>query len=147
MTTGKRWKTLFNKTNYFYGLEMLAILALVIDPEAEIDGKAIVFYLDNDNEAKSLVKNKSDTRAIQAMALLICHLLAIMGVRAWFEWFGSKFNPSDLPTRNESLPFPVRRKYQLRNMGRAHELIQEGLTCVEEGRPVPIPKGFPGFSG
>ena len=58
MTTGKRWKTILNKTNYIYGLEMLAVLALVIDPKAGIDGKAIVFYIDNDNAAEALVKNK-----------------------------------------------------------------------------------------
>ena len=147
MTTGKRWKTLFNKTNYIYGLEMLALLALVIDPRADIDGKAIVFYLDNDNAVKALVKNKSDTRVIQTMTLLIWHILALRGVRAWFEWVGSDFNPADLPARKAQLPFPVQRKYQFRNLDRAHELIQAGLLCVESGRPVPIPNGFPGFSG
>ena len=146
MTTGKRWKTLFNKTNYIYGLEMLALLALVIDPRADIDGKAIVFYLDNDNAVKAMVKNKSDTRVIQTMTLLIWHILAIRGVRAWFEWVGSNFNPADLPTRKAPLPFPVRKNYQFRNLNRAHELIKEGLICVENGRPIPIPTGIPGFS-
>lgn len=80
MTTAKRWKAVFNKTNYIYGLEILALLALVIDPQAQIDGKSIVLYLDNDNDVKALVRNKSDTRAIQVMTLLIWHMLAIRGV-------------------------------------------------------------------
>ena len=149
MTTGKRWETLFNKTNYIYGLKMLALLALAVGPMADIDGKAIVFYLDNVNAAKALVKNRSDTRSIHAVTLLNWHVLALMGggVRAWFEWFGSAFNLADLPTRMAPLPFPVRRKYQFRNLDRAHELIQEGLIFLGNGRPVPTPTGISGFSG
>ena len=79
MTTGKRWKTIFNKTNYIYGIEMLDALALAIGPKARIDGKSIVFYLGNDNAVKFLVKNKSDTRAINVMTLLIWHMIAIRG--------------------------------------------------------------------
>ena len=109
MTTGKRWKTIFNETNYIYGLEMLAVLALVIDPKADIDGKAIVFYLDNDNAVKALVKNKSDIRAIQVMTLLIWHIIALRGIRSWFEWVGSDYNPADIPTRKRPLTPQPRR--------------------------------------
>ena len=151
MTTGKRRKSIFNKTNYIYGLEMLAAAALVIDPKADIDGKAIVFYIDNDNAAKALVGNKSDTRAIQVATLLVWHMLALMGVRAWFEWVGADYNPADTPppppARRHPLPFPARAMYQFRNLERAHQLIQEGLTCVESGLSAPIARGVPGFSG
>ena len=146
MTTGQRWKTLFNKTNYIYGLEMLAILALVIDPMADIDGKAIVFYIDNDNSVKSLVKNQSDTRVIQTMTLLNWHMLALRGVRSWFEWVGSNLNPADLPTRRKTLPFLTRKQYQPRNLNRARRRIQEGLTLPESGKPIPTPRGVPCFS-
>ena len=146
MTTGHRWKTAFNKTDYSYGLEMLALLALVIDPKADIDGKAIIFYLDNDNAVKALVEKTGHPSDPGYDPPDLAHIIP-QGVRAWFEWVGSDFNPEDLPTRNNASPLLTRKKYQFGNLNRARQLIQEGLTLAEAGHAVPTPRAIPGFSG
>ena len=113
MTTGKRRKTLFNKTNYIYGLEMLAVLALVIYPKADIDGKAIVCYSDNDNAAISLVENKSETRSTPVTTLLIWHMLAIRGLEHGSNGWARIIIQLALPPGNIPIPFQPRRSTSL----------------------------------
>ena len=80
MADGQLRKATFNKSNYIYALEMLALLSLAIGPMAGVDGNAIVFHLDNDNASKSLAGNKSGTRAVQVATLLIRHILSVVGL-------------------------------------------------------------------
>ena len=66
LKTGFRWKSTFAKTNFIYGLEMVALLALLMDESNDIRDKSATFYIDNDNALQALVKMPPDPRLSRA---------------------------------------------------------------------------------
>ena len=57
LRVGKRWSRLFRDTSLIYGLEMLAIFAILFDPSVDLEGKNVTFYVDNNNALHALVSN------------------------------------------------------------------------------------------
>ena len=54
---GPHWMTLFASTCEIYGLEMMAILAILFDPLSDLTGINITFFVDNNNSLEALVSN------------------------------------------------------------------------------------------
>ena len=59
LKTGFRRKSTFVKTNFIYGLELLALLALLHQDNNDIRDKSATFYFDNNNALQALVRNTS----------------------------------------------------------------------------------------
>ena len=56
LRVGKRCSRLFQDNALIYGLEMLAIFAILFDPAADLAEKNVTFYVDN-NALHALVSN------------------------------------------------------------------------------------------
>ena len=106
--TGKYWETFFVTANLIYGLEMLALLALLYRPNCILQGKNATFHIDNGNAFEAVVKNNAKPTIIVAMTHLIWHRIRQLNITAWFEWVPGTRNIADLPTRKVDLPFPVK---------------------------------------
>ena len=66
LRTGFRWKSTFDKTNFIYGLELSALLALLMEEDNDIRGKSATFFIDNDNALRALVKTQRGLRPFRA---------------------------------------------------------------------------------
>ena len=104
-TTGKQWETLFDSTNLIYGLEMLALLAILYRPNNLLYGKNATFHIDNGNALEAAVKNNARPLAIVAMTQLVWRRLYVLDITAWFEWVPGTRNIADLPTRKVAISF------------------------------------------
>ena len=105
MTAGPDWVALFINTNLIYGLEMLAIVQTAADPDLDLDGRCVTFYIDNTNAISALIKGDSDTVIISVLSRLFWAICGRRGITPWIEWVPSPVNIADLPTRNTKLPF------------------------------------------
>ena len=140
IVTGQYWHTLFDKTSLIYGLEMLALLAKLWQPNNELKDKNVTFHLDNENALKAIIKNNSKVTIITAMTQLIWHRIAQLGIIPWFEWVPSNRNISDLPTRKVKVPFPCKVVRKFENLRELHTVIKRAVAAIEAGRPVDIPR-------
>ena len=109
----------FKDTTYIYGLEMLAIIAVVYILGEYLENKNIVFYVDNSNSKDALVKGFSPTVAINRMTQLFWARMQKLGARAWVEYISSGKNIRDLPTRRAELPLKTQAR---RNFGILEQL-------------------------
>ena len=105
---GPHWKKLFSKTAEIYGLEMLAIFAILFDPLSDLSGLNIVFFVDNNNSLEALVSNAPGPPVIAAMTQLIWYRIAELNAAVWFERVPSTKNIADLPTKRKEMPYPSR---------------------------------------
>ena len=55
--TDDAWDTTFEETAYVYGLEMIPLLALLLEKVEYFRGKNVTFYIDNQNAINELIKN------------------------------------------------------------------------------------------
>ena len=139
LKTGLRWKSTFAKTNFIYGLELLALLALLMEKGNDIRGKSVTFYIDNDNALHALVKNASEPTVIQGMVALIWHRLRDLRITPWFERVPSKRNVADLPTRGVTIPFPVRTFQTFGKSVRLNALVNKTTENIAKGAPIATP--------
>ena len=58
------WEETIKGTVYIYGLEILAIVAIVLSLGESIINKNIMFYIDNRNAMGALVKGYTDSPAV-----------------------------------------------------------------------------------
>ena len=85
--------------SYIYGLEMLAILAIICFLWEHLRNKNITLYIDNSNARDALVKGHSKTIVINRMVQIFWGLVQAHGCSVWLELVPSGLNISDLPTR------------------------------------------------
>ena len=57
LKAGFRWRSTFAKTNFIYGLELLALFALLMQEDNDMRNRCVTFYIDNDNALQALVRN------------------------------------------------------------------------------------------
>ena len=96
---------MFIDTNLIYGLEMLALLALLYRPNNRLEGRNATFHIDNGNAFEAVVKNNAKPLIIVAMTHLIWHRIHMLNLTPWFEWVPGTRNIADLPTRGGNNPF------------------------------------------
>ena len=53
---GGRWKKTYDSTRYICGLEMLAVLATLMEKGAGLANKSVTIYIDDDNAALAIFK-------------------------------------------------------------------------------------------
>ena len=104
MAAGQEWCDLFIETNLIYGLEMLAIVQTAADPNLDLDGRCVTFYIDNNNAISALIKGDSDTVIISAISRIFWAICGRRGIAPWLERAPSPVNIADLPTRTTKLP-------------------------------------------
>ena len=82
------------KTQIF-AAEVFAILAAVHEHRAELAGRDVIFFIDNEAACAALVRGGSSTHDVGAIVHAIHWLLFQVDCRPWFEWVDSKSNCSD----------------------------------------------------
>ena len=106
LRVGKHWPRLFRDTALIYGLEMLAIFAVLIDPTVDLVVGNVTFYADSSNALQALASNAQGPPVIAAMTQLIWFRISELNMAAWFDRAPSKKNIADLPTNRIPAPFP-----------------------------------------
>ena len=105
--TGRRWIKTFEDTRYIYGLEILAILAVLMTEGEDVRGKTFTFYVDNNIALDAIVKNSATPTSIQALTALIWHRIRDLGTPPWVGRVPSKRYIADLHTRYVEIPYRV----------------------------------------
>ena len=84
--TGDRRRKTFGETCYIYGLEVLAVLAILLLGKCnELRDKSVTFYIDNNNAICALGKNEAGPSEIQAMVGLVCNRIRDIRTTPWFD--------------------------------------------------------------
>ena len=133
---GPHWARLFDATALIYGLEMVAIFAILFDPEADLSGRNITFYLASNNALASLLSNAAGPPAIAAMAQLIWFRIAALDMAVWPERPPPKKNIADLPTKLGSIPPPSKFTKGFSPLKRFYGHIQKATKPIETGIPL-----------
>ena len=133
---GPHWGKLFDETSEIYGLEMLAIFAILFDPLSDLSGPNIVFFVDNNNSLEALVSNAPGPPVIAAMTQLIWYRITDLNAAVWFERVPSTKNIADLPTKRKEMPYPSRHIANFQCLQRAFDLITTAVSDMLAGRPV-----------
>ena len=136
---GPHWRALFSETCEIYGLEMLAILAILFDPLSDLRGLNIMFFVDNNNALEALVSNAPGPRVIAAMTQLIWYRIAQLNAAVWFERVPSTKNIADLPTKMKPMPYPSDHIANFKCLRRVYDLIVTALADMDAGHPVKPP--------
>ena len=125
--TANAWRKTFGKTCYIYGLEMLAVLAILMAKNNGLEGRTATFYIDNNNALQALVKNSGNPIEIQALAALIWHRIRDLGIIPWFERVPSKRNIADHHTRNIRIKYNSRKRGRFLNLRKTHKLVEQAI--------------------
>ena len=97
-------------------MEMLAPLAILWTAQSFLRGKSVNLYIDNDTASNSMVRGECADAFLAAMIKSFWKLSEKLQVDVWIGRVGSPVNPADLPTRNKTLPFPIKRNIQFRSL-------------------------------
>ena len=106
-TSPPLWGATFDSATYIYGLEMLAVVGILLFLGAGLRNKTVVFYIDNSNCRDALARGYTNTKVIDSLVQIFLAQVNRLGIFAWFELTPSDPNPSDAPTRFVLLPFPI----------------------------------------
>ena len=101
------WEVTLAGTTYIYGLEMLAIVAIILVLGEQLRNKNVTIYIDNSNARDALVRGYTDTKAVDKMVQIFWAHVQRLGISVWFELIPSGVNPADTPTRDAPLPLPA----------------------------------------
>ena len=137
--TGSRWVRTFEDTSYIYGLEMLAILATLMERGDDLRNQSVTFYIDNNNALLAILKNSAKPIAIQAMTGLIWHRIQELNITPWFERVPSKRNIADLPTRHVKIKYKSLKREKFRQTIALHGIIETAISRILKGLPVEPP--------
>ena len=140
LKTGFRWRSTFAKTSFVYGLEILALFALLMQEGNDIRNQSVTFYIDNDNALQALVRNCAGPSVVQGLVALIWHRLRDLNVTPWFERVPSKRNIDDLPTRGVAIPFPVTTFHTFKHSIKLNAIINKTTAHVVQGAPIQSPQ-------
>ena len=105
MTAGQGMCDLFIETNLIYGLEMLANVQTAADPDLDLDGQCVTFYIDDNNAISALIKGGSGTVIISVLSRIFWEICGRSGIMPWLERAPSPVNIADIPARFGELPF------------------------------------------
>ena len=83
--TGNKWGKTYEETCYIYGLEVLEVLAILLERCNELRNKSVPPYINNNNSLCALVKNAANPPEIQAMVGMIWHRIRDLRITPWFE--------------------------------------------------------------
>ena len=139
---GNYWGNLFDKSNKIYGLEMLALLAKLYQPNEELRGCNVTFHIDNTNAFDAVVKNTATPTVIIAVTHLIWHRIRDLGITAWFEWVPGAKSIADLPTREADLPYKCDHSREFLNIRELFDVVRAATHALDSGRPIVAPGTF-----
>ena len=92
----KLGKTTYEGTCFICGMEVRAAISAQLEPNNDLQGRAVNFYIDND-ALWGIVKNSAAPIAIQATEGRIWHPIRDIRIAAWYERVSSKRNIAELP--------------------------------------------------
>ena len=134
--TGGRSRKTFATTSYIYGLEMLAVLATLMDKESDLGNKSPTFYIGNNNALLAILKKSAKPTYIQAMNGLIWHRVRELNITPSSERVPSKRNIADLPTRTVKIQYESPKRDIFRMAIDLHELIENASDRMPKGLPI-----------
>ena len=132
MTADQGRFTLFDKTNLIYGLEMMAIVQTSADPDLDLEGQCVTFYIDN-NAISALIRGDSDTVIISVLTRIFWAICGRMGIAPFLESVPSGFNSADRPTRITKLPFWCKPTDGFSYQGELFRMVTEGSSANASG--------------
>ena len=127
------WLDIFADTNLILGLELVALVLTIADPDLPISDSCITCYVDNTNTLCALVRSDSKRPAIAVISRIFWAICAIRGIAPWLEWVASDFNIADLPTRDISLPIGCESEGPLIFENKLMEMAIDGLSQHFDG--------------
>ena len=80
MTADQDWNDLFAKANLICGLEMLAIAQEAADPDHDLCGQCVTFYIDNNNAMSDPIRGASKAVIISALTRIFWAIFGRMGI-------------------------------------------------------------------
>ena len=128
-TASARFK-IFHKRNPIIGMEMLEPLALLWTAQSFIRHKRINLYIDNDASSNTLIRGDCADAFLEAMIKDFWKLAGKLQVDVWIGRAGSPVNPADLPTRNKTIPFPIKRSIQFENLFSSLYEVENGFKAL-----------------
>ena len=137
--TGQRWLRTFANTSYIYGLEMLAILATLMEREDDLRNHSVTFYIDSNNALLAILKNCAKSAAIHPMAGLIWHRIQELDITPRFGRVPSKRNIDDLPTRHVKIKYKTLKSEKCRQKIALRALIETAIVRISKGLPAEPP--------
>ena len=137
--TGMRWAKTCADTSYIYGLEMLAILATLMERGDDIRNQSVTFYIDNNNALSAILKNSAKPLAIRAMTGLIWHRIQELNITPRFERVPSKRNIADLPTRHVKIKYKALKREKFRQTTAMRKMIENSIVRISKGLPADPP--------
>ena len=86
-------------------LELIAAAGTLTTYAKQLEGRDVIFFIDNQSVCGALAKGTSRSRDIQNLTTA-WHFLALkLRCRIWIEWVPSESNPADMLSREYSAPF------------------------------------------
>ena len=82
-----------------FAAEAIAVLTAVYNDASAIAGRDIVWFVDNEAAAASLIRGGSAEDDVNEIAEATHLLLHALGCRLWIEWIDPGSNPSDGASR------------------------------------------------
>ena len=82
----------FRKTQII-PLELLAAIGTLLTFHADVQGKDVIFLIDNQSVCAALTKGASKSRYIQHLTTAWHALCATLQCRVWIEWIPRNANP------------------------------------------------------
>lgn len=86
------WMEIFANTNLLFGLELVALVLTIADPDLPISDSCITCDVDNANALCALARSGSKRPVIAAIPRIFWALRAIRDIAPWLEWVGLDFN-------------------------------------------------------
>ena len=80
-------------------LELLASAALLFTFAERVQGRDIIFFIDNQSVCAALSKGCSKSEDLQVFTTCWHAMAMRLHCRVWFEWVDSKSNPADVLSR------------------------------------------------
>ena len=139
LRVGRHWDTLFQKTALIYGLEMLAVFAILFGPCADLAGKTLRFTWVTIMRPMPWLAKLHDPPIIAAMTQLIWFRISELNMSVWFERAPSKKNIAALPTKRIPMPFASFTTKTFRCAKRCFRIITQSGLNMKAGLPVDPP--------
>ena len=92
-------ETWLPRKQQIFAAESMAVLAAVWQDRSLLEGRDIVWFIDNEAAASSMIRGGSAEGDVNDIAEATHLLLHRLGCRMWVEWIDSGSNPSDGASR------------------------------------------------
>ena len=94
----------FDSTNLIEGVELLSLVAFVMEQKEILAGRSVVEFVDNNCALCAAIKASSRSDVISHLAQLFGDTVQRNDIKIWLERVPSARNIADLPTREVKIP-------------------------------------------